>query len=96
MKRSINSYKGKDEMLKIFAKKATVAPEILPFVGFRRGRGTAGFAFHIINGEMWTGLCGVDVIERKSEVTIDSIRAALPADHQGSYHCPDCVGVFLQ
>lgn len=83
-------------MFKLFEKKTQTPATPAPFFGHRRGRGTAGNAFHIIKDENWNALCGIDVVERKSEVTPKSVRAALPLDHKGFYHCADCVTELLK
>lgn len=76
---------------KLFSKKPATPK---PFVGFRRGRGQWGFAFHIIKDEEWVSICGINVVERKSEVTPESVLASLPSDHPGFYHCSKCVEEF--
>lgn len=81
-------------MFSIFRKKTT-APDPKPFVGFRRGRGSGGHAFHIINGENWEALCGVAVVERRSTITKEEIQNREAVEHQGFYYCSDCVNLFL-
>lgn len=84
-------------MFNLFPKKTSQASGYAAsFVGFRRGRGLGGFSFHIINGENWTSICGVDLVERKSEVTLDSVRADLPMGHPGFHYCSQCVETFLK
>lgn len=70
-------------------------PVELDFTGkFRVGRGMGGFAFHVIEGNAWEGLCGTAVVERKSEITPDELREHMPRQHEGFYYCSKCTTAF--
>lgn len=78
---------------KFFSKKVSLDPN--DFTGkFRVGRGSGGFAFHVIEGNEWDSLCGISVVERKSEITPDQLAENLPSQHRGFNYCSKCTTEF--
>lgn len=82
IKAALSKLSGKDSALPDFTGK------------FRVGRGSGGFAFHVIEGNDWRGLCGTSVIERKSEITPAELENRIPKQHETFYYCSECVTAF--
>ncbi len=78
--------------------KNTAKPDkstVVDFTGkFRVGRGSGGFAFHVIEGNEWKALCGTAVVERKSEITADRLVEQMPSQHEGFFYCSVCTTAF--